>query len=105
MCVLSFVCVDCHTSSVSPDTALFSFLFQVDRDLDVSPGDQLQLMLVESKRPGAEGAPTGPPRFTITGHFALTDDEKENSDAPLDDGDDEGEAEAGSREENSFAKI
>lgn len=76
----------------------------MDRDLDVSPGDQLQLMLVESKRPGAEGAPAGPPRFTITGHFALADDDNDTSDGPLDDGDEEEEEEASSREENSFAK-
>ena len=76
----------------------------MDRDLDVSPGDQLQLMLGESKKPGGvEGGPAGPPRFTITGHFARADDENENSDGLLDVGDDDDEERTSSREE-SFVK-
>lgn len=48
---------------------------QVDSELPVRPGDQLQLMLVEAK----QGGDAGPPRFTVTGHFALNDDEEEGA--------------------------
>ena len=46
---------------------------QVDSELPVRPGDQLQLMLVEAK----QGGDAGPPRFTVTGHFALNEGEEE----------------------------
>ena len=49
---------------------------QVDADLPARPGDQLQLVLVEAKGDGAAAA-AGPPRFAVTGHFSLTDEEDE----------------------------
>ena len=50
-----------------------TFTLQVDSELPVRPGDQLQLMLVEAK----QGGDAGPPRFTVTGHFALNEEEEE----------------------------
>ena len=48
---------------------------QVDSELPIRPGDQLQLMLVEAK----QGGDAGPPRFTVTGHFALNEEEEEEA--------------------------
>ncbi|KAG1677544.1 hypothetical protein FOA52_014442 [Chlamydomonas sp. UWO 241] len=41
-------------------------------DADVKPGDRLQLMLIESGKGAA-----GPPRFSVTAHFPLSDEEEE----------------------------
>ena len=46
---------------------------QVDSELPVRPGDQLQLMLVEAK----QGGDAGPLCFAVTGHLALNEEEEE----------------------------